>query len=71
MVSTQVVDCRSYVFVDLDLFNARIAFDVNDPIALEQVVIEFLRAADVQDGVGFAIKLPDFFERQPDCWILL
>ena len=60
-MSFQVVDCRSYVFVDLDLFDPWIAFDVNDPIALEQIVIEFLRAANVQNRVGLAIKLTDLF----------
>ena len=57
----QIFDRRFYAFVDLDLFNAWIAFDVENAIAREQIVVEFLRAANVQDGVGFAIKLPDFF----------
>ena len=30
----------------------------------EQIVVEFLRAADVEDGVGFAIELLDLRQAQ-------
>jgi len=66
----QVVDCRSYAFIDLDLFDAWIALDINDSIALEQIVVELLRAANIEDGVSVAIKLTDFFKRQPGRGIL-
>ena len=46
------------------MLHARIALDVKNAIAHEQIVVEFLRAADIQDRVGFAIELPDFFQRQ-------
>src|SRR5205823_9429926 len=62
-----IVDCRSFALIDLDLFDARVALDINDPIAFEQVVIELLRSANVQDRVRLAIKLPDFLERQTGC----
>ena len=57
----QILDCRFYAIVDLDLLNAGIALDVKDSIRNEQVVIEFLRAANVQDRVGLAIEPPDSF----------
>ena len=56
MVASQILDRRFYPLIDLDLLDARIAFDVENAIACEQVVVEFLRAADVQNGVGFAIE---------------
>ena len=60
-MTPQIIDCRSYAFVDLDLLNPGIALDVKDAIRNEQVVVELLRAANIQDGVGVPIKLPDFF----------
>jgi len=57
----QIFDCRFHAFVDLDLFNAGVALDVKNTIRNEQIVVEFLRAANVQDRVGIAIELPDFF----------
>src|SRR5206468_234496 len=62
----QILDCGFYTFVDLDLLNAGIAFDVKDTIGHEQVIVEFLRPADIQNRVGFAIELPDFFQGQTD-----
>src|SRR6202043_3769850 len=32
VMTAEVVDCRSYAFVDLNLFNPRIAFDINNAI---------------------------------------
>ncbi len=60
-MSSQIIDRRSYALIDLDLFNARIALDVKNAIGSEQIVVEFLRAADVQDGVRFSIELSDSF----------
>ena len=61
VVPAEVVDRRSYTFINLDLFNARIAFNINDPIALQQIVIELLRSANIKDRVGVAIKLANAF----------
>jgi len=47
----QIFDCRLYAFVDLDLFNTGVALDVENAIGNEQIVIELLRAANVQDCV--------------------
>ncbi len=58
----QIFDCRFHAFVDLDLFNAGIALDVKNAVGNKQIVIELLRAANVQDGVSFAIQLPDSFQ---------
>jgi len=58
---SQIIDRRFYFLVDLDLFNAGIALDVKNAIGNKQVVIEFLRAANVEDCVRIAIELPDFF----------
>src|SRR5207302_203254 len=49
---------------DLDLLDSGIAFDVKNAIAREKVCVEFLSAANIQDGVGFAVELADFFQRQ-------
>jgi len=43
------------------LLNAGIALDVQNSIGNEQVVVEFLCAANIQDRVRVAIDLPDFF----------
>lgn len=40
--------------VDLDLLHAGIAFEVDEVVALEEVLVHFLGAADVEDGVGGA-----------------
>jgi hypothetical protein len=69
MVSAQILNCRFYAFIDFDLFDAGIAFDVKDAIGNEQVVIKLLCAADVQDCVRFAIQLPNFFQWQAGCGI--
>ena len=60
-MTPQIIDCRSYAFVDLDLLNPGIALDVKEAIANKQVVVKLLRAADIQDGIGIPIELPDFF----------
>ena len=61
MMPAQVLLCRFHALVDLNLFNARIAFDVENAIGNQQIVVKLLCAADVQDCVRFAIKLPNFF----------
>ena len=50
-------------------FNARIALDVKNAIGNEQIVIEFLCAANVQDRIGVAIELPDSRQGEPGRWI--
>ena len=64
MMSPQILLCRFHALVDLDLLHAGIALDVENAIAREQVVVEFLCAADVQDRVGLAIKLLDSSQSQ-------
>ena len=59
VVASKIFDRRFVLLVDFDLFDAGIALEVEDAIAGEQVGIEFLGAADVKDGVGFAIELAD------------
>ena len=51
----QIFDCRFHIFIDLDLLNTRVALDVENAIGNEQIVIELLRATDVQDCVRIAI----------------
>ena len=48
----EVFDGRADSLIDLNLFDPGIAFDVNDAIARQEIVIEFLSPADVQDGVS-------------------
>ena len=64
VVAAQILDGRFDPLIDLDLLDARIAFDVENAIAREQIVVEFLRAADVQDRVGFAVEFANSFERK-------
>jgi len=61
VMTAEIVDRRFYALVDLDLLNPRIALDINNAIALQQIVIELLRPANVQDRVGVPIKLANFF----------
>ena len=49
-------------FVDLDLLHAGIAFDVKNAVALQQVVIEFLAPANIEDGIGVPVELPDLLQ---------
>jgi len=65
----QICDCRFYALVDLDLLNARVALDVKNAIGNQQVVIKFLRPANVQDCICLAIQLLDFLKWQADGWI--
>ena len=55
----QIIDGRSLALIDFDLLHTRITLDVEKPVAAPQVVVEFLRAADIENGVGFAVKLAD------------
>ena len=57
----EIFDRRFHPLVDLDLFNTRVALDVKNAIGNKQVVVEFLRAANIQDGISVSIELPDFF----------
>src|SRR5204862_4546029 len=49
VVALQILDRGFVALVDFDLFYSGIALDVDDAIAREQVGIEFLGAADVED----------------------
>ena len=69
MVAAKIFDGRFYPLIDFDLFHAGVAFDVKNAIAREQVVVELLRAADIQDGIGVAIKLADFLKRKAGGWV--
>jgi hypothetical protein len=68
VVPPQIFDCRFHTFVDLDLLNAGVALDVKNAIGNEQVVVEFLRATNVQDCVRIAIELPNFLQRHAGSW---
>src|SRR3954452_6232543 len=57
VVAPEIFEGFLIALVDFDLFDGRIAFDVKNPFAGEQVRIEFLRPAHIQDRVGFPIKL--------------
>ncbi len=50
--------------IDLDLLDARVALDVKNALALQQIVVELLSSADVEDRVRLAVELLDF--RQAD-----
>ena len=71
VMPSQIINCRFDALVDLDLLDARVALDVENAIALKQIVVELLRAANVQDRIRFAIKLTDLFQRQSGSWIAL
>src|SRR2546423_2929161 len=64
VMALEIFDRRFVALIDFDLLHARIALDVEDAVAREQVGIEFLGAADVEDRVGFAIELADPGERK-------
>ena len=48
----EIINGGAASLIDLNLFDPGIAFDVNDAIARQKIVIEFLSPADVQDRVG-------------------
>src|SRR5207249_7129069 len=60
LMSPEIIDCRSHTLIDLYLFNAWIALDVKDAITGAQIVIELLRATDIQNRIGRFIKLTNF-----------
>ena len=57
--------CRKYsivavpALIDFDLLHARIGLHVNQSLAQQQIFIELLRSADVEDRVRLAIQLDD------------
>ena len=59
-VFAQVLDGRTNSFVDLDLFDPGITFYIKDAVTLKQVIVEFLGPANVEDCVGFPVKLLNF-----------
>ena len=59
-MSPEIIDCRLNTLVDLYLFNTWIALYIEDAIAGEQIFIEFLRAANIQNRISRLIKLTDF-----------
>src|SRR5437899_939845 len=63
VMTLQIIDCRSYAPVDFDLLNTGIALDVKKAFTGKKVLVQFLRAANIQDRIGFAIKLTDLFQR--------
>ena len=70
MMLTQIIDRRSGALIDLDLLDARVALDVKNALASQQIVIEFLGAADIEDRVRLAVKLLDFRQADSSCWML-
>ena len=59
-MSPEIVYCRLNTLIDLYLFNAWIALDVKNSIARQQIIIELLRATDIQNRIGGFIKLTNF-----------
>ena len=57
---SQIIDRRPDALIDLDLLDARVALDVKNALALQQIVIEFLSPADIEDRVRLAVELSDF-----------
>src|SRR2546423_4349713 len=49
VMALEIFQRRFVTLIDFDLLNAGIAFDVENAIAGEQIGIEFLRAANVED----------------------
>src|SRR4029077_15888925 len=68
-MTPQIIDRRSYPLINPDLLHARIAFDINNAIACEQIVVEFLRPANIQNRVRFAIELTNPFQRKARRWL--
>src|SRR5205823_4176343 len=69
VVAVQIFERRFDALINLDLLNSRIAFDIENAIVHQQVFIEFLGAADVQNGVSVAIKFSNFSERKARGWV--
>ena len=62
---SQVFDGGFVSLIDLDLLYARIALDLKEAIAFSQVVVQFLRAANIENGIGIAIELANFLQTKP------
>src|ERR1700710_1995697 len=56
-VLAEVGDGVGVAVVDLDLLHAGVALEVDEVLAVEEVLVDFLGAADVEDGVGGADQL--------------
>ena len=63
VMPSEIIDCRLNTLVDLYLFNPRIALDIENSVTRQQVVIEFLCAANIQNRIGRFIKLTDIPQR--------
>src|SRR3954468_24493565 len=59
VMAPEILEGGFLALIHFDLLNAGIAFDVENAIAGEQIGVELLGAADVEDGVGFTVKLAD------------
>ena len=57
-------------FVHFDLLHAGITFDIEHPVVALEVFIEFLGAADIQDGIRISVEFEDFLLLQPDTRII-
>ena len=57
-----------FIFVDFDLLHTGIALDINNAFARKQVLVELVRAANVQDRVSLTVELDDFVLRQSSAW---
>src|SRR5262252_2694481 len=64
----QILDCRFYAFVDLDLLHAGVALDVKNTVRNQQIVVELLRTTNVQNCIRIAIELPNCFQRHAGSW---
>ena len=61
-MTAEISACAGDAFVHLDLLDARIAFDVENAVALEQVVVELLRSANIQDRIRVPVELADLLD---------
>ena len=57
MVLLEIIARRLLPEIDLDLLNARIALDIDEPANGPQVVVQFVAAANIQRGIARPIKI--------------
>ena len=57
-VLLEVIDCFRFPFVDLDLFHAGIALDINQVTDRAKIIVHVMRSADVQGTVCLTVERP-------------
>ena len=61
-VSTGVV----LALINVYLLDARVTFDVNQPLTLEKVLVQFVRPANIKDGISLAIEFSQACQMQSE-----